>query len=247
MVKRLYAVICIALILSLLFYSNTFAGKNNATKLISSNSEEVKITINNQESSVILSFDEANKLKDKFLKIEEDFEGIRKINEQINLLKEIDVIPSNFNLDTFSSVFSDDKNLGVANVFPRLFKFSIGLPLIVSHLTIGGRIECFYSRAPTNMNPELIPLNGLLENFSLNTTRGYLRAYGGFAFLPVYVTAIGPRLMNSYKGSYLFFIELLIPCVGFSIGFDYSNNNSKPVHLFEYNLDACLFGIFAGI
>ncbi len=78
-------------------------------------------------------------------------------------------------------------------------------------------------------------------------TKGYLGAYGGYSMMPVYITAIGPKIINSNKNPYFPFFELLIPCIGFSIAFEYLNSNSRPITLFEYNLDACLFGILGGI
>ncbi len=104
--KRLYAIIFVTLNLTLFFYSNCFAVETNNLKSKSSVSEKVEISINNQASPVKLSLDEANKIKDMFLKIEENFEGVKKINEQINILKKINIIPSNFTLYTLISAIN---------------------------------------------------------------------------------------------------------------------------------------------
>lgn len=246
--KRFYAFFLVILILVPFFYSNALAVKNNNINFGSSITQKVEISINHQVSSVELSLEEAEKIKDRFLELEKDFEGIEKINEQINILKEIDILPSDFTLDTLISAINKYNNSKVSNSFFRLLKLTIGFPLIVSHLTIGKRIRCFYYCPPLNLTPpKLIPLNGILDGFYLNETHGYLGAYGGCAIGPVYITAIGPKIMKSSKNPFILFFELLIPCVGFTIAFQYLNSNSPPITLFEYNLDACLFGILGGL
>ena len=205
MIIKLYAVFFIILMVSLIINPNAIAGENNNFKLISTGSEKVKISVNNQESKLSLPLEEAIKIKERFLKIEEEYEGIEKINQQIDILKKISLFPSDFNIDSFSSFSSNYYKTLMPLFYSNFFKLDIGGPMIVSHLTINGRITCFFSLKPINTTKEDIKLNGIFDNFFLNTTRGYLGAYGGYVFRPVFITAIGPKIIISHKNPYLFF------------------------------------------
>ena len=124
-------------------------------------------------------------------------------------------------------------------------KLTIGGPLLVSHLTIGGRIQCLYNLKPIYYKSTDIPLGSNFKNSYINRVYGILPIYVGTSFLPVFITTVGPKITKSSM-IYFPFFEILIPCVGFSIAFVYTAKNSQPVVLFEYNLDACFIGVIAG-
>lgn len=78
-------------------------------------------------------------------------------------------------------------------------------------------------------------------------TYGFLTTYAGYAFKPVFVTIVGVGLIKNSLNPIFPFFEILAPCIGFSIAFTYVGGNSRSLTLFEYNLDACLFGLIAGL
>ena len=243
MTRRFLAIILTFLILGSCFNSLALSVE---IKDNNSESQKVKICVNNKDTSSELSLEEAESIRDRFLEIEKDFEGIEKINEQIQILKEIKILHSDFSVDILLSALDNyDSYQQSRGILPH-FRFNIGCPLIVSHLTISGRIKCLFYLEPYSTNQTYIYLNDPFNGSYLNMTSGFLTTYVGYAFRPVYVTIIGIGIFKNPKNPVFPFFEILTPCIGFSIAFTYVGSNSRPYTLFEYNLDACLFGFIAG-
>lgn len=241
MTKRLLAIILTVLIIG---SCNSLAG---SVEIKDNNSESQKVTIcvNNKDTSLELSLEEAKSIRGRFLEIEKDFEGIEKINEQIQVLKELEILPSDFSADLLLSALDNYDSYRPSRGILRHFGFNIGCPLIVSHFTIGGRIKCLFYLEPYSTNQTYMYLNDPINGSYLNMTSGFLTTYVGYAFRPVYVTIIGIGIFKNPKNPIFPFFEILTPCIGFSVAFTYVDSNSRPYTLFEYNLDACLFSFIA--
>ena len=242
--KKVIILFITILILSQSFCTNAYATNTNIKK-DKFGSEKVKIFVNNEYTSVDLSLEKAEDIKERFLRLEKDFEGIEKINKQIQILKEIEILPSNFSIEVLLSKLDNVGNKIPALLFKHL-KLTIGGPLIISHLTIGGRIKCLFSIKSPFYNSTNIKLNGILNNSYINKVAGALPIYIGATFKPVFITVIGPKIVKSSKIFLLPFFEILVPCIGFSIAFVNVNKKSQAITLFEYNLDGCFFGFIAG-
>jgi len=197
-------------------------------------------------SAIELSYRQANQIKNRFLEIEKNFQGIDKVNRQIQILKEIDVLPLDFSVNTLLSTLDDYNTSSVSKFSISFLKLTMGGPFIISHLTIDGRINCLFSLKPLFYNSSNISFNSIFNGSYINRAYGMLPIYIGAAFRPVFVTAIGSKIVKSSKIYFFPFFEILVPCTGFSIAFYYVNKNSRPNALFEYNLDACFAGFIAG-
>lgn len=201
----------------------------------------------NSASSVVLSYSQINEIKNRFLEIEKNYQGLDKINRQIKILKKINILPSDFSVNTLLSTLYDYNGFNGAKFSHSFLKRAFDDPFIVSHLTIGGRIQCLYSLRPLLYNSTNISFHRVLNGSYINSVYGVLPIYIGAIFRPVFITIIGPQRMISTKICYFPFFEILVPCIGFSIAFYYINKNSHPIILFEYNLDACFAGFIAGL
>lgn len=243
MTRRLLVILLTILFLISCFNSIALSIENEYNNSVS---QKVKICVNDMDTSLELSLEEAEKVKDRFIEIEKGFEGIEKINEQIQILKELGIFPSDFSTDILlpklDNYEPDQPSRGIFS----LFRFNIGFPLLVSHLTIGGRINYLFHLKPASTKQKYIHLDEPLNGSYLNMTYGFLTTYVGYAFKPVFVTIVGIGLIKNSISPIFPFFEILVPCVGFSIAFNYINNNSILCTLFEYNLDACLFCFIAG-
>lgn len=239
MIQRLLIITIIVLFIGSCISSSvsTVESKNTI-----SDSHKVKIYINNQDSTLEFSYDDVEQIKNRLLEIEKNYVGKEKINEQIKIFKELEVLPSDFSTDVLFSVLDIYNSVKNTNLYFFLFGLIIGGPMVVSHLTIGGRIHYLFHLKPSVTNQTYIYFNEPFNNSFLNITYGYLRTYAGYSILPVYITIVGLKIFRGQKNPIFPFFEVLIPCVGFSIAFTYENADSKPITLFEYNLDACLLG-----
>lgn len=213
--------------------------------------ENVTVYLNNFNdqkpiSSLELSYSQAEKIKHRFLEIEKNFQGRDKINKQIQILKELKILPSNFSIDVLLSTLYNYNISSLPRSFFPFLKLTIGGPLIVSHLTLCGRIKYLFYLNSSFYHPINISLDGNLNGSYIDGAYGLLRIYIGYAFNPVFVTIIGPKISRSSKNLLFPFFEILVPCTGFSVAFHYVTKNSSPDILFEYNLDACLAGFITG-
>jgi hypothetical protein len=197
-------------------------------------------------SSIELSYNQAEQIKNRFLEIEKNYQGIEKINKQIQILKEIDILPSDFSVDVLLSTLDNYNISSLSKSSIPFLKLTMGGPLIVSHLTLGGRINCLFSLNALCYNSTNLTFNDILNGSYINRIYGILPIYIGTAFRPVFVTVYGPKIVKNSKNCLFPFFEILVPCTGFSIAFYYVTKNSRPIVLFEYNLDACLAGFIAG-
>ena len=245
----------IAITICFLFFVSLFNSGFIADKVKENDNETEKVTVcfNNfnvknlkSTSSVELSYNQAEQIKNRFLEIENNFQGIDKINKQIQILKELDILPSNFSVDVLLSALGNYNISSLSKSSIPFLKLTMGGPLVVSHLTLGGRINCLFSLKALCYNSTNITFNGILNNSYINRIYGILPIYIGAAFKPVFVTAVGPKIVKSSKNCLFPFFEILVPCIGFSIAFYYVTKNFLPIILFEYNLDACLVGFIAG-
>ncbi|MCK4902481.1 MAG: hypothetical protein KAS76_03915 [Thermoplasmatales archaeon] len=149
MAKKLLGIVITVLFLVLCLNSVVLSVKIKDTNL---ESQKVKICVNNRDASLELSLEEVDGIRDRFLAIEKDFEGIEKINEQIQILKELKILPSDFSADILLSILDNYGSNQPSRGVLSLFRFNIGGPLIVSHLTIGGRINCLFYLEPSSIN-----------------------------------------------------------------------------------------------
>ena len=242
--KLLVLSITTILLLSCVF-SNSLALEHIEIDVSNSSDEFVKISINNQDTKLELSYENAQQIKDKLLDIEKNFNGKEKILEQINIFKELGIFSSDFTIDSLLSAVKNSYYFINPNR-SSIFGFAVGGPFIVSHLTIGARIRPLLLLGPRNTNQSYVPIEGFLNKSRLNVTYGVLSSYVGFALNPVFVTVFGPKIIKTLKNPIFIFFEILVPCIGFSIAFEFVRSNNHPLTLFEYNLDACLFGFISG-
>jgi len=245
----------IAITICFLFFVSLFNPGLISAQVKKNDNTTVKVTVylNNfnvknlkSSSSIELSYSQAEQIKNRFLEIEKNYQGIEKINKQIQILKEIDILPSDFSVDVLLSALDNYNISSLSKSSIPFLKLTMGGPLIVSHLTLGGRINCLFSLKALYYNSTNLTFNGILNGSYINRIYGILPIYIGAAFRPVFVTAVGPKIINSPKICLFPFFEILVPCTGFSIAFVYVTKNSRPIVLFEYNLDACLAGFIAG-
>jgi len=245
----------IAITICFLFFVSLFNSGFTAVNLKENDNLKEKVTVylNNFNAKdlesttfVELSYSQAEQIKNRFLEIEKNYQGIDKINKQIQILKEIDFLPSDFSVDTLLSTLDNYNIFSLSKSSIPFLKLTMSGPLIVSHLTLGGRIKCLFSLKALCYNSTNITFNGILNNSYINRIYGILPIYIGAAFRPVFVTAVGPKIVKSSKNCLFPFFEILVPCIGFSIAFYYVTKNFSPIVLFEYNLDACLIGFIAG-
>lgn len=241
--RKLTAVILVILFLASIFSSNAFAEKN----LESSQSQKVRITINNCDSSVELPLDEAEEVKNKLLDLENKYSGTEKIAKQLEIFHETGIITSEISPDFLYSLLDRlNKSHSPLFFFPRPH-LDTGGPMIVSHFTIGGRICGIKTFKPWYYNETTYELKGLLNGSHLDQVVGVMPMYVGISFRPVFVTAIGFKILRSVKHIFFPFFEVLLGVAGTSIAFVYDTKNSQPITLFEYNLDICLAGLLGGL
>ena len=246
MARKLLAILLLSIFLGLLFSSNSFADKN--ISISNFESQNVKICLNNQESSVELSIDEAEQIKNRFLEIEKNFIGAEKICKQLEILHEIGVLSSDFSLEFLHSIMEQlDTIRNQLFLLPRSHLI-LGGPMIVSHFTLGGRIRGILPRRTGYLLNFTHELEGLLNGSYFHQVIDFLPLYLGISFKPVFITAIdlNLRTIKSSKSIFFPFIELLIPCIGTSIAFYLKTNIPMKNPLFEYNIDVCLAGFLGG-
>jgi hypothetical protein len=247
MSKKLLAIFISLLFLITIFSSNSFALQKDRVNKGDSKYDTIKVDINNQDSSIELSIVEAEQIKNKLLEIENKFIGAEKISEQLKIMHEIGVIPSNFSLEYLYSIKNKLSTLkDMPFFFPRPHLI-IGGPMIVSHLTLGGRITAILPRKANYTVNFTYELEGFLNGSYFHQVVGILPLYFGFSFNPVFITVVGLQIIQSKKFLFFPFIELLIPCIGTSIAFYYKSQNPKKDALFEYNIDVCLAGFIGGL
>lgn len=235
--RKLLAIFIFSLFFISIFSSSSFAVEG----------EKIKISINNQDSSIELSIDEAEQIKNKFLDIEYKFNGAEKIREQLKIMHEIGALPTDFSLEFLYSLMDTLSNLkDLPFFFPRPHLI-VGGPMIVSHFTLGGRIIGILPLRNVNLTHIVHELKGIFNGSFLDQYIGFLPFYLGISFNPVFVTAIGLQIIQSKKIVFFPFIELLMPCFGTSIAFYYKTQNPKKDPLFEYNIDVCLAGFIGGL
>ena len=190
-----------------------------------------------QNTITTFSKKDAEDLKEKFLDLEKKYTGSEKIKKQLNLLHENKLLSNEITLNLLLSFIEKMNNLTKPKLtnLVKLHKIFNG-PMIVSHLTINGRIKCIL---PIN-KPKIY--NHFINQSNIDGYTGFLPFFLGYSLKPVFVTAIGLNtpLLNNHL--YFTLLELLIPCFGFSIAFIVNSEDDSPVVLFEYNLDACLLG-----
>lgn len=240
--RRFLTALVIIILLGFTFCSSTSAVETKKMK----EPQNVKILINNRDSSLKLSYEDSEGIKNRLLEIEDKYAEVEKINKQIDIFKELEILPSDFTTDELISAIDEYNQNQIPKSFFPHFGLTMGGPLIVSHLTIGGRIRCLFYLNPSIMNQTYKYFNKPSNNSYLNITYGYLTTYVGFSFKPVYVTVIGPKVSRGAKNLIFPFFEILFPCIGFSIAFTYDRDGSHPITIFEYNLDACIIGVIAG-
>jgi hypothetical protein len=226
--------------------SPAFATQENIEK-----TKKQKVTVSTAQHSttqnipindplIELSLEEAEQLKKRFINLEHSYSGEEKIKEQLNILREIGVISSGF---TFSLLVSNLEKMKNSCIFPSFFfrytRFSSG-PMIVSHFTIGDRIKCILPLKTPRFYYHII------NKSNIDGYAGILPFYFGYSYNPVFVTAFGFNLPESYNKLFFTFFELLIPCIGISIAFLDDSDSIHSRVIFEYNLDICFMGTFFG-
>jgi hypothetical protein len=162
-------------------------------------------------------------------------------------MHEIGALPSNFSLEFLHSILYKLSTLKDMPIFFPRPHLIVGGPMIVSHLTLGGRINCILPRKANLTENFIYELEGLLNGSYFHQIVGILPLYFGFSFNPVFITVLGSQIIKTKKFLFFPFIELLIPCIGTSIGFYYKTQNPKKDALFEYNIDICLVGFIGGL
>lgn len=212
--------------------------------------QRVTIKINNNgliqifpvDNSVIdYSIDEAEQLKNRFLLLEKSYSGLEKIKEQLKILREINVIPSEFNFDLLLAIIEKMKNSRPSSSSFLGLNRLISGPMIISHFTINGRIKCILPIRQPKLYYQILNQSGF-EGYV-----GVLPLFLGYSFNPVFITAFGPNIPGSFNRLYLNFVEFLCPCIGMTIAFIAESEDEPPDVIFEYNLDICLFGTLQGL
>ena len=116
--------------------------------------------------------------------------------------------------------------------------------MIVSHFVPGGHISgTSFGKSwhYTSFQKQI----GILNRTYLDGVIAALPIYVGISFKPVFITAIGHNVPDRYQGLFFPFMEVLIPCAGFSLTI-LSGTSHFSIILFEYNLDVCVFGFLKG-
>ncbi|MEF8848126.1 MAG: hypothetical protein V5A68_03235 [Candidatus Thermoplasmatota archaeon] len=189
---------------------------------------EIQSQIVNDNFSKDIDYEKVNLILNELLEIEDNFSGLIKIRKQINILQENDII---------SDYFSVDKLMQYQKEF-NFLKFRIkslfGGPFIISHLTLGNRIK--------NIIPFWQPIfyETICNANRIKGVAGIIPCFCGYTTSPVFVSVTDLSNSEFFGDLYSNFFEIMLPCMGFSLGF-YANNQNI---LFEYNLDLCYFGIF---
>lgn len=184
---------------------------------------------------LILSEEDANYLLDRFIEIENSFQGIEKIKKQIEILENKKIISNAYANSFLQKLEMIDNSKCVKRRCKNVF---IG-PTIISHFIPRGSIFS------TSFNKEWY-LGNFTKNFDhkvLNVVYGAMPIFAGFCLKNVYITVYSRSCSGFEKRSYFPFFEIMMPCIGFSMRIIDENNRI----FFEYNLDFCLFAILKGL
>lgn len=218
-----------------------------------SNSQEVIVSVNHYASRTYcfeLSLNETKEIIDRFLEINERYDGFEKVDRQIKLFQKRNILSNNFSLKKIYFVLQHLQSLQIFNKIGPAGAYAqmiLDGPMIVSHFTVNGRIKSMVNVKPFFYKNYSYFFKDFLNGSRLTGVVGVLPGYVGFSLKPVHVSILGFNTPKFYKNVYCPFLEVLIPCVGTSIAFVVDPDDSKEIVLFEFNVDGCLFGMILGL